>query len=112
MEEGRAPLGLAGLVSNPRVRERLGITPEQVSKIHHEEMNFRKAQIPTRAELEVKRIELAELRETDAIGGDSQFSRSTGHCYQTPLLVWFHCRRQNRPPRRFWQAIPYFCARS
>ena len=63
--DGGARLGLAGLVSNPRVRERLGITPEQASKIRQEEMGFRKAQIRNRADLEVERLELAELLAAD-----------------------------------------------
>jgi len=62
---GHVPLGLARLVSNPRVRERLGIAPEQASKIRQEEMNFRKAQIRNHADLEVKRMELAEFLEAD-----------------------------------------------
>ncbi len=60
-----APHGLAGLVSDPRVRERLGITPEQASKIRQQELNFRKVQIRNRAELEVKWIELTELLAAD-----------------------------------------------
>ncbi len=62
---GREPHGLAGLVSNPQVRERLGITTEQASKIRQEEMSFRKAQIRNRADLEVRRLELAELLAAD-----------------------------------------------
>lgn len=62
---GRERFGLAGLVSNPRVRERLGITPEQASKIRQEEMGFRKAQIRNRADLEMERLELAELLAAD-----------------------------------------------
>ena len=62
---GRGSFGLAGLASDPRVRERLGITPEQASKIRQQELNFRKVQIRNRAELEVKRMELAELLTAD-----------------------------------------------
>ncbi len=62
---GHAHHGLAKLVSNPRVRERLGITPELASKIRQEEMGFRKAQIRNRADLEVERLELAELLAAD-----------------------------------------------
>lgn len=61
----RGPFGLAGLASDPRVRERLGITPEQALKIRQQELNFRKVQIRNRAELEVKRMELAELLAAD-----------------------------------------------
>lgn len=62
---GRGSFGLAGLVSDPRVRERLGITPEEASKIRQQELSFRKVQIRNRAELEVKRMELAELLAAD-----------------------------------------------
>ena len=62
---GRGSFGLAGLVSDPQVRERLGITPEQASKIRQQDFTFRKAQIRNRAELEVKRMELAELLAAD-----------------------------------------------
>jgi Spy/CpxP family protein refolding chaperone len=56
---------LGELVSNPEFRERLGITPEQGTKIRQEELNFRKALIRNRADIEVKRLELAELLAAD-----------------------------------------------
>jgi Spy/CpxP family protein refolding chaperone len=48
-------------VSNPAVREKLGITAEQAEKIRLQTSEFRKAQIRSRADLEVKRLELDEL---------------------------------------------------
>ncbi len=53
--------GLARLVANPEMRERLGISSEQATKIRQQELEFRKAQIRNRADHEVKRLELAEL---------------------------------------------------
>jgi len=40
-----------------------------------------------------------ELGQTHTVGNDAQFSRSSGHCYQTSLLVMFHCNGQNSPRR-------------
>jgi Spy/CpxP family protein refolding chaperone len=52
---------LARLVSNPEIREKLGVTAEQAAKIRQQTSDFRKAQIRSRAELSVKRIELRDL---------------------------------------------------
>ena len=57
--------GLARLVANPEIRQRLGISSEQAAKIRQQELDFRKAQIRNRAEHEVKRLELAELLEAE-----------------------------------------------
>jgi Spy/CpxP family protein refolding chaperone len=62
---GHSHFMLGELVSNPEFRERLGITAEQATKIRQEELNFRKALIRNRADLEVKRLELAELLAAD-----------------------------------------------
>jgi Spy/CpxP family protein refolding chaperone len=56
---------LARLVSNPSVRERLGITPEQAQKIHTQTSDFRITQIRNRADLQVKRLELADMISSD-----------------------------------------------
>jgi Spy/CpxP family protein refolding chaperone len=48
-------------VSDPAMREKLGITAEQVAKIRLLTSEFRKAQIRGRADLQVKRLELNEL---------------------------------------------------
>ena len=53
--------GLARLVANPEIRQRLGISSEQAAKIRQQELDFRKAEIRNRADHEVKRLELAEL---------------------------------------------------
>ena len=53
--------GLARLVANPEIRQRLGISSEQAAKIRQQEFDFRKAEIRNRADHEVKRLELAEL---------------------------------------------------
>ncbi|MDR5728023.1 MAG: periplasmic heavy metal sensor [Terriglobia bacterium] len=52
---------LARLVSNPSMRERLGITPEQAQKIQSQTFNFQKTEINTGADLAVKRLELRQL---------------------------------------------------
>jgi Spy/CpxP family protein refolding chaperone len=57
----RGHFGLAALVNRPDFRERLGITPEQAAKITQEEMAYQKARIRSRADMEIKRLELAEL---------------------------------------------------
>jgi Spy/CpxP family protein refolding chaperone len=43
------------------MREKLGITAEQAAKIRLETFEFRKAQIRSRADLQVKRLEFDEL---------------------------------------------------
>jgi Spy/CpxP family protein refolding chaperone len=53
--------GLARVVNNPGMRQRLGITDEQAAKIRQQTSEFRKAQIRSRADLQVKRLELSEL---------------------------------------------------
>ena len=49
------------LLQDPAVRERLNITPEQMSKLQAQEGAMAKAGIRNRAELQIKRIELGEL---------------------------------------------------
>jgi Spy/CpxP family protein refolding chaperone len=56
-----ANFGLAALVNRPDFRERLGITSEQAAKITEEGMAFQKARIRSRADMEIRRLELAEL---------------------------------------------------
>jgi Spy/CpxP family protein refolding chaperone len=62
---GQRGFGGEGFLS-PAIRQRLGITPDQVTKIHQQELDFQKAQIRNRADLEVKRIELNELIAADS----------------------------------------------
>jgi Spy/CpxP family protein refolding chaperone len=47
------------------MREKLGITAEQAAKIRLQMSEFRKAQIRSRADLQVKRLELNELLAAD-----------------------------------------------
>jgi len=56
---------LARLVSNPALRERLGISPEQALKIRTQVSDYRKAEIRNRADAEVKHLELADLLSAD-----------------------------------------------
>lgn len=58
---GEREFMLARLVSNPEIREKLGVTVEQAAKIRQQTSDFRKAEIRSRAELGVKRIELRDL---------------------------------------------------
>jgi Spy/CpxP family protein refolding chaperone len=58
---GRRDMMLARIVENPQMRERLGITPEQATKIQDETFEFRKARIRNRADVELKRVELENL---------------------------------------------------
>lgn len=51
----------AMLLRDPAIQERLGITPEQAARLQAQQRAFVKAMIRNRAELQVKRIELAEL---------------------------------------------------
>jgi Spy/CpxP family protein refolding chaperone len=55
-----------GLLSNPATRQRLGITAAQSTKIEQQNVDFEKAQIRARADLQVKRIELNELLRADS----------------------------------------------
>ncbi len=62
---GRGEFGLARLLKDPAIREKLGITAEQVGAIRKQESDFRKAEIRDRADLEVKRVDLRDLLEAD-----------------------------------------------
>ncbi len=62
---GRGEFGLARLLNDPAIREKLGITAEQVGAIRKQESDFRKAQIRERADLEVKRVDLKDLLDAD-----------------------------------------------
>ncbi len=49
------------MLRNPAFRERLGITSEQAARIEAQQSAFQKAMIRSRAEAQVKRLELREL---------------------------------------------------
>lgn len=57
----RRGFGLARLLNDPAIREKIGVSAEQVAKIRQEETEFRKAEIRNRADLAVKRIDLENL---------------------------------------------------
>jgi Spy/CpxP family protein refolding chaperone len=58
---GGPGMGLAFLVNNPEMRKRIGITDEQAAKIRQQTLDFQKAEIRSRADLQVKRLELRSL---------------------------------------------------
>jgi Spy/CpxP family protein refolding chaperone len=58
---GGRGMGMAFLVNNPEMRKRLGITDEQAAKIRQQSLDFRKAEIRSRADLQVKRLDLHSL---------------------------------------------------
>jgi len=62
---GARELSLARLLKDPAIREKLGITAEQIGAIRKQESDFRKAQIRDRADLAVKRVDLRDLLEAD-----------------------------------------------
>jgi len=63
---GGRGMGLAFLVNNPEMRKRIGISDEQAAKIRQQTLDFRKAEIRTRADLQVKRLEMHSLLAADA----------------------------------------------
>ncbi len=63
--EGEDDMGLGRAIHDPKLREQLGITPEQVTKIQQEMLGFQKAEIMARADVEVKRLELHSLLEAE-----------------------------------------------
>jgi periplasmic protein CpxP/Spy len=60
---GRAGGGFgdAGLLNNPAIRQRLGITADQTAKIRQQDSDFEKSEIQARAVLQVKQIEMRDL---------------------------------------------------
>ena len=62
---GARGFGGGGFLNNPAMRQRLGITSDQATKIHQQDLDFQKSQIRNRADLDVKRIELNELLSAD-----------------------------------------------
>ena len=59
--DGRREFALARLANDPAMRERLGLTPEQVVKINQQTSEFRKNRIRAHADVAVKRVELEDL---------------------------------------------------
>jgi Spy/CpxP family protein refolding chaperone len=62
---GGADMMLARMVRNPSFREKLGITADQAAKISQESSDFRKSEIRSRAEVEIKGLELRDLLSAD-----------------------------------------------
>jgi len=58
-------MGLGRALNDPKMREQLGITPEQETKMRQAMLTFQKAQILARADLQVKRLDLRSLLEAD-----------------------------------------------
>jgi Spy/CpxP family protein refolding chaperone len=63
MRGGR--FGLSRLLGDPAVQQRVGVTAGQVTKIKQQESEFRKTAIRTRADLQVKQIDLRDLFAAD-----------------------------------------------
>lgn len=63
--EGEHDMGLGRAIHDPKLREQLGIAPEQVTKIQQEMLSFQKTEIMARADVEVKRLELHSLLESE-----------------------------------------------
>jgi Spy/CpxP family protein refolding chaperone len=56
---------LGRLLSNPEIRDKIGVTADQATKIRQQEADFRKTEIKGRADLETKQIDLRELMAAD-----------------------------------------------
>ena len=53
--------GLGRMLSDPAVRQQVGVTADQVAKIRQQESAFQKAEIRNTADLQVKRLDLNDL---------------------------------------------------
>jgi Spy/CpxP family protein refolding chaperone len=56
---------LGRVLSDPTIREHLGVSADQAAKIRQQEADFRKTEIRNRADLEIKRIDLREMMGAD-----------------------------------------------
>jgi len=63
---GRGEFALARIAANPEMREKLGITAEQASKISQQTSEFRKTSIRSHADVEVKHVELEDLMRAES----------------------------------------------
>lgn len=57
----RVGMGLAAMLQNPGIRERIGVSAEQAAKIQGQQSAFAKTRIRDQADLRVKRLELRDL---------------------------------------------------
>jgi Heavy-metal resistance len=62
--EGRE-FGLSRLLNDPAIREQIGVSTEQAAKIRQQEADFHKTAIRSRADLQIKQIDLRELMSAD-----------------------------------------------
>jgi Spy/CpxP family protein refolding chaperone len=62
---GHRHSGFARLLNDPAVRQQVGITDEQAATIRKQELDFGKAEIRDRADVEIRRMELKDLLATD-----------------------------------------------
>lgn len=62
---GGRDAGVARLLSDPDIRQQVGITDQQLATIRQQESDFRKTEIRDRADLEVERIDLRDLLAAD-----------------------------------------------
>ena len=60
-----------GLGENPRLRQYLGLTDDQVSRLHSIALGVEKARIQDRADLELRHLELRELMRADNTNRDT-----------------------------------------
>lgn len=58
---GEGGPALSRMLSDPAIRQQVGVTADQVAKIRQQESDFRKAEIRNRADLEIKRMDLQDL---------------------------------------------------
>lgn len=66
---------LMGMAENPRVRQYLGLTDEQVGRLHKIGVDAEKASVQTRADMELRHIELRELLRADNPDHDAIMSK-------------------------------------
>lgn len=65
-QHGRRGMGgLLFMAQNPRVRQALGLTDDQVQRLHTLGVDAQKASIQNRADLELRQLELRELMRAD-----------------------------------------------
>jgi len=62
---GPQEFGLGRLLSDPNVRQQLGVTADQAAKIRQQESDFRKTEIRNTADLQIKRMDLDDLLSAD-----------------------------------------------
>jgi Spy/CpxP family protein refolding chaperone len=62
---GPEEFGLGRLLTDPNVRQQLGVTADQAAKIRQQESDFRKSEIRNRADLQIKRMDLDDLLSAD-----------------------------------------------